>query len=119
MNLGFDPENPVDPASSTLHLLVAQSACSGGASGVENMRPPEVIETAGEIRLAIAVVPPEGFQTCPGNEAASITIELDAPIGDRAILDGIQIPAKPLDDFPGFVIYVAQFADAVLHGRMP
>lgn len=102
MEIRLDPDNPPDPTSTTLHLLVNQRSCSGGASGVENMLEPEVIETEAEIRLAIGVIPPEGFQTCPGNEAAPITIELDEPIGERSILDGLAVPAEALTSDPDF-----------------
>ncbi|MEM7142760.1 MAG: hypothetical protein AAF548_17185 [Actinomycetota bacterium] len=102
MEIRLDPDNPPEPTSTTLHLLVNQRSCSGGASGVENMLTPEVIESDGEILLAIGVIPPEGPQTCPGNEAAPITIELAAPIGDRAILDGLAVPPEPLESGPDF-----------------
>lgn len=102
MNVGLDPEHPIDPDSVTLHLLVSQSACSSGASGVENMRPPEVIESATEVRIAIAVLLPEGNQTCQGNPTAPITIELQSPIGDRSLLDGMSVPPELLENWDGF-----------------
>ena len=96
MRLGIDPENPVDPDSTTLRILVSEAGCSGAADPTERMRPPEVIETDTEIRIAVAVVPPDGPQTCPGNPPVPLTIELSAPIGDRAVLDGIRVPPEPL-----------------------
>ncbi|MDG2026718.1 MAG: hypothetical protein P8J50_06385 [Acidimicrobiales bacterium] len=102
MNVALDPDSPPDPTSTTLHLLVNQRACSGGSSGVENMRPPEIIESDTEIRVAIAVVPPEGNQTCPGNPPAPIEMELDSPIGDRTILDGLRVPPIDLELGPDF-----------------
>lgn len=97
MNIGLDPARPVDPESTMLHLMVSQTGCASGASGVENMRPPEIIESATEIRIAIAVIPPEGPQECPGNQTAPITIDLQSPIGDREILDGARIPPRLLE----------------------
>ncbi|MEM9465600.1 MAG: hypothetical protein AAGA90_09505 [Actinomycetota bacterium] len=96
MDVGLDPEQPIDPESTRLHLVVSQQACAGGRSGVENMYPPEVVETETEIRIAIAVIPPEGPQECPDNPADPVEVELDAPIGDRTILDGLRVPATPL-----------------------
>ncbi len=100
--VGLDPANPVDPDSTTLYLLVRERACSGSADPTDRLRPPEVIETAADIRIAIAVVPPEGFQTCPGNPSVPITIELDQPVGDRALLDGMRVPPEPLEDLSDF-----------------
>ncbi len=98
MRSALDPAHPIDPDSTTLHLLVSQEACSGGRSGVENLYPPEVIETDTEIRIALVVLPPEGSQTCPGNIADPITIELDSPIGHRTVADGLTVPPSPLSD---------------------
>ena len=42
----LDPQNPPDPESTTLHLLVSQEGCASGMSGVERMPKPEVIESA-------------------------------------------------------------------------
>ncbi len=91
VNVWLDPVQPVNPTSATLHLLVSQEGCSGGASGIEQMQPPEVMETDTAVRVALGVIPPEGSQTCPGNELAPITIELSSPLGDRELLDGIWV----------------------------
>jgi len=91
VNLWLDPEQPPDPTSATVHVLVSQESCSGGVSGIEQMQPPEVIETDDVVRVALGVVPPEGVQSCPGNELAPITIELSSPLGDRELLDGIWV----------------------------
>jgi len=91
VNVWLDPEQPLDPTAATVHLLVSQVGCSGGASGIERMQPPEVIETDTAVRIALGVIPPEGPQTCPGNELAPITIELSSPLGDRELLDGIWV----------------------------
>ena len=52
----LDPQNPPDPESTTLHLLVSQEGCASGMSGVERMPKPEVIESATEIRVAMGVL---------------------------------------------------------------
>jgi len=91
VNVWLDPDLPPDPTSAIVHLLVSQESCSGGVSGIERMQPPEVIETDTAVRVALGVVPPEGVQSCPGNELAPITIELSSPLGDRELLDGIWV----------------------------
>ncbi|NOX30492.1 MAG: hypothetical protein GXP35_10660 [Actinobacteria bacterium] len=96
VGIRLDPEQPLDPTSATVHLLVNQVDCAGGASGIERMQRAEVIETDDVVRVAIGVVSPEGDQTCPSNELAPITIELSAPLGDRELLDGIWVEPTPV-----------------------
>ena len=97
MNVGLDPAVPLDRESATLHLVVSQVGCASGRSGIDKMYPPEVQETETEIRIAIAVGPPDGgVVTCQGNDSAPVVIGLGAPIGDRTIVDAIKVPAAEL-----------------------
>ena len=48
------------------------------------------------VLVAFGVVPPLDDE-CPSNPSARVTVELDAPLGDRVVLDGLAIPPSPID----------------------
>lgn len=91
----LDPEFPTPTADSTdLHLLVTELGCAGGREMGDQLLGPQVVETDDAVRVAFAVIPPEGSaQECPGNPLAAVTVELSAPLGDRDIRDGLVIAA--------------------------
>jgi hypothetical protein len=47
--------------------------------------------------VTLAVVPRTGAQDCQGNPDTPFTLELDAPLGDRELLDGAHSPPAPPD----------------------
>lgn len=91
----LDVEFPAPTSDSTeLHVLVTELGCAGGREMGDQLLGPQVVETADAVRVAFAVIPPEGStQTCPGNPPAAVTVELSAPLGDREIRDGLVIAA--------------------------
>jgi hypothetical protein len=54
-----------------------------------------VEETEETISVVILVEPPTGDQSCPGNPSFPYEIPLDAPLGERTILDGSTYPPSP------------------------
>lgn len=97
----LDPAFPAPTADSTeLHLLATEQACTGASEMGERMLGPQVVETADAVRVAFAAIPLTGDQTCPGNPSTAVPITLSAPLGDRSLLDGLEI--GPLADLlPG------------------
>ena len=60
----------------------------------ERLLGPEVVLTDDAVLLAFAATPPPGeFQDCPGNPSVAVTIQLDEPLGDREIRDGLDVGA--------------------------
>ena len=108
---------------SVIKLLAAAAVTTASIVGLVRLStPPEVIESATEIRVAMGVIPPDGGR-CPSNPFAPITIKLAAPIGQRKIVDGLFLPPRPLEPkrlrIPrpyrrNLVIYALAFALAVL-----
>lgn len=92
----LDPAVPPSPGDDRIAVLATEMTCTGG-------RPPEgrevrsvvVGETEETISVVILVEPPTGDQSCPGNPSFPYEIRLDAPLGDRAILDGSTYPPSP------------------------
>jgi hypothetical protein len=89
----LDPAAPPSPGDDRIGVLATEMACTGG-------RPPEgrevrsvvVGETEETISVVILVEPPTGAQDCPGNPPFPYEIRLDAPLGDRTVLDGSTYP---------------------------
>ncbi len=91
----LDPAFPApDSESTALHVLVTELGCASGRTMGDQLLGPQVVETDDVVRVAFAVIPPEGSaQACPGNPPAAVTVELDSPLGNREIRDGLVIAA--------------------------
>lgn len=93
----LDPAFPApDPSSTELHVLATETACTGGSEIGDRLLGPQVVVTDDAVRIAFASIPLTGDQACPGNPPTPVTITLTAPLGDRAILDGLAV--APLAD---------------------
>lgn len=80
-----DP-NAVSSSSEQLHIEVTRLDCSGGETG--EVLEPQVTYEAEQIIIRVDVVPISGLQTCPGNNAVPVTVQLTEPIGSRSLIDG-------------------------------
>ncbi len=88
----LDPDAPTPDASSTeIRVLATERGCAGGQEMGDRLLGPHVVETDGAVRIAFAGIPQPGAQRCPGNPAAPVVVELDAPLGERGIRDGLTI----------------------------
>lgn len=83
------------PADRTLHLLVMETSCASGRPADGRIVVDDVTLTDREVRLRISITPPDGTQDCQGNPWTPFTVDLDAPLGDRAIVDAsVEPPAE-------------------------
>ena len=94
--VALDPDNPPDPASSQVHLLVTEVGCAGGKPADGRVRLERLAELEDRVELVIGVEAPEGAQTCPSNPPTAFTVELDEPLGDRTVVDGAVYPVLEL-----------------------
>lgn len=86
-----------DPAATEVDVLAASRECSGGVATGDRLRPPEVVETDESVTITFVADPlPPGSYGCPGTQPTPITVQLAAPAGDRALLDGGTIPPEPV-----------------------
>lgn len=93
-----DPAFPVpDTTDSEIHVLVTESACTGGSEAGERLLGPEVRESDEQVIIIFGTIALTGPQTCPGNPPVAVTVALDAPLGDRVLADGGFVPAEPVD----------------------
>ena len=94
--VSLDPSRPIDPYSTELPLHITERACASGQPPVDREVVPVVIETDESVTVIVLVAPVEGGADCPGNPPHPITVTLEAPLGDRALLDGHVQPAVPV-----------------------
>lgn len=95
--LALDPDNPPDPASTQVHLLVTEVACAGGTSADGRVTLEHLAQLEERVELVIGIeAPPGEGQTCPSNPQTPFTIELDEPLGDRVVQDVAVYPVRGL-----------------------
>jgi hypothetical protein len=88
--------DPPMPADTSIDLLVQERDCASGEPADGRIEVIELVETADQVRLRVGVRPRGGDQTCPSNPPTPFTVELIAPLGDRAIVDSSIVPPRPV-----------------------
>lgn len=93
----LDPAYPApDAATTELHVLVWERACSSGKATTGRMSAPVIVSTADTMTISISVRPPPGdAQTCPLPPGTPAVIRLSEPLGSRTLLDGGRVPPGP------------------------
>ena len=85
---------PLSPDATTIDVLVRESACASGQSGLDRLDPPWVAydDTTITVRFDIRRLP--GAQDCQGNAPFPFTLELGEAVGGRTLLDGSTRPPR-------------------------
>ena len=81
------PGVAIDPAATSVEVLVDEQGCTSGEGAAGNTAEPVVEVTATEVRIAMATFARRGAQTCPGHPLAPVTVDLGQPVGDRTLVD--------------------------------
>ena len=85
------------PEATSVTILVTEFGCASGQSADGRVAEPIVEYTEDAVLITTRVDPPVGNSfTCPGPPPTEVTVELDQPLGDRDLLDGMWFPAKPV-----------------------
>jgi hypothetical protein len=82
-----DPAAPPAASASSFTALVTRLGCSGGATG-RILRPAVVVTDAEVVVTFTAEALGGGFHRCPSNEWVPYRVDVDQPIGDRALVEG-------------------------------
>lgn len=90
----LDPDNPPSPDNAALHLLATERACASGQAPVYRQVLPVIVEHSDAVEITVLVQEPVGSQTCQGNPAFLLTVQLSGPLGDRVIRDAAFFPAE-------------------------
>jgi hypothetical protein len=73
---------------------VSESSCASGEAPGDRLQPAEVVENEESVTLTFWIKPLGGAQDCPGNPPTVQTVHLDAPLDQRALLDGAFYPGR-------------------------
>ena len=92
----FDPDIGPDPASATLNLVIQERECASGLAPTDRAVVPVVVETETRIEIITMVEPIRGHAECPSNPWFPVTATLDAPLGDRVVVDAQMPPGTEL-----------------------
>jgi hypothetical protein len=84
----LDPRHMPDSATTDLQLLVTETDCNSGKTADGRVQLVALRETNDAVTVTIGVEQNSGDQTCQGNPATPYTVHLDAPLGDRDLIDG-------------------------------
>ena len=88
----LDPDAPaLDDSATQIRVLANERACASGQAMGDRLLGPQVVETDAEVLLAFAAITQAGEQDCQSNPSTAVTVELDAPLGDRTLRDGLTI----------------------------
>jgi hypothetical protein len=77
------------PESTVVAVLATERDCASGRSMGDRLLEPEVVTTATQILITLAVQPLPGGQSCPSNPEQPVLVELPEPLGDRELVDGL------------------------------
>lgn len=84
--------SPVPEVSDTeIRVTATERDCASGEEMGDRLLDPHVVETDDVVWIALAVIQPIGGQECPSNPSTEVVIQLDEPLGDREIRDGLVI----------------------------
>jgi hypothetical protein len=94
----LDPSSFHGVEATELSLLVTEFSCNSGNDASGRIEVVELRETETAVEIAIGVRPAaeDGAQSCQGNPQTPFTVELDRPLGDRAIVNSAVVPARTL-----------------------
>lgn len=94
--VALDPDNPPDPDSSQVHLLVTEFACASGELADGRVTLERLVEHEDRVELVVGVEPPPGIQTCQSHPPTPFIVELDEPLGSRTLVDAAVYPEREL-----------------------
>lgn len=102
--VNLDPSALPTPDATQLALLVTERACNGGMDAAGRVELIALEETEDAVIVHVAVRPPsDGMATCQSNPPTPFTVKLEAPLGEREILDAALIVPRPLDVLQPFL----------------
>lgn len=85
------------PEDTAFTASVTERSCASGQSSEGRVRDPLIEYREDAVIVTFFVAPLDGDATCPGNPPTAVGVQLDEPLGDRALLDGgVWPPREPV-----------------------
>lgn len=95
--VSLDPSLPPAPESDRLALLVTEIECNSGQSAEGRVEVVKLAETESTVEIVIGVRASGAHEgTCQGNPATPFTVDLERPLGDRAVLNAAVVPDREI-----------------------
>jgi photosystem II stability/assembly factor-like uncharacterized protein len=85
---------PLQPGATRIPGFVLEQACASGKSPEGRVREPVVEYGADAIVVTFTITWSPGDQDCPSNPPFPVVVQLDQPLGGRALLDGSSVPPR-------------------------
>ncbi len=91
----IDPGAVVTAATRSFSVLVTRLGCADGVTG--DVLEPVIVTDANQVVITLSVDPldPTLDYTCPTNNANSLLVHLDEPLGNRSLVDGACLGESP------------------------
>jgi hypothetical protein len=89
----LDPDVEPTADDTTLSLLIMEMNCASGEPPIGREIRPVVTSDDTSVSIVVLVEPVEGGADCPSNPWYPVEVELDEPLGDRAVFDASVVPA--------------------------
>lgn len=98
VHVRLDRDHPAPDAGATrVHLEALDLGCAGRVPSQERIELLEFQETDTQVRVVAGIEPPpDRAHECTGNIPADLVLELDAPLGDRQLIDDSVHPPRTL-----------------------
>lgn len=90
------PRDGLDRTSTSVEVGVTEQECTGARNPLPHLHEPFVVESQDTVTVYWTSTPPTGANTCPGNPMVSRDLQLEAPLGERRLLDGSSYPAREI-----------------------
>jgi len=88
----LNPQSPAPAATSTeIGVSVTERDCASGQAMGDRLIGPQIVESDDAVRIAFAVISQSGDQNCPDNPSEVVIVELETPLGEREIRNGLTI----------------------------
>lgn len=93
----LDPSQPVSPESTKIAFLVTEVDCNSGQNAVGRLGLVQLTETESTVEIVIGVLPSGATSaSCQGNPGTPFTVEIQQPVGTRAVLNAAVVPAREI-----------------------
>ena len=90
------PDGGVDPGVTDPTVVVNEEQCTGSRDPLPYLGDPVVVEDDDRVVVTLTSETMQGTAFCAGNPSVPLTLHLDAPLGDRELLDGGTYPPTPI-----------------------
>jgi hypothetical protein len=89
----LDPEaEPLSASTVEFGVILTERPCVDGREIGDRLLGPEIVMTETRVFVAFAAERPEGDAfTCPGNPDMPYVVELPEPLGDRELMEGLNV----------------------------